>query len=67
MAAPDVFDRMLLEANATVLPDGAIYAHAIHEDCPDGKPLVARAYRFCAVRKAGIKILRMGLSTPTRN
>ena len=60
MAAPDVFDGMLLEAGTTVLPDGVIYAYVIHEDYPQGKPLVALGYRFCAVRKAGIKVTSQG-------
>ena len=41
MAAPDVFDGMLLEAGTIVLPDGVNYAYVIHEDYPEGKPLVA--------------------------
>jgi len=37
-----VFDGMLLEAGTAVLPDRIIYAYVIHEDYPEGKPLVAR-------------------------
>ena len=42
MAAPDVFDGMPLEAGTAFMPDGVIYAYVIHEDYPEGKPLVAR-------------------------
>ena len=60
MAAPDVFDGMPLEAGTAFMPDGVIYAYVIHEDYFEGKPLVAPGYRFCAVRKAGIKVTSQG-------